>query len=82
MSDDVSAADRAAEEKRHRRWYMAARSYLEIKGVDPQGPGLHLEANELAHAFVFVANEEQAALRAENERLRQLLEGNTPSSSG
>jgi hypothetical protein len=84
MSDGViDAAVRSAEEQqRYRRWYMAALAYLGIKGVNPGGPGIHLEADELAHAFVSVANEEQAALREEIDRLRKQLAGNEPSGSG
>jgi hypothetical protein len=74
---EVDAAARAAEEQRYQRWYKAARAYLEVKGVNPRGPGIHIEADELAHAFVWVANQEQDELREENRRLRAQLEGNS-----
>ena len=66
--DVIDDAARAAEEARYQRWHTAARNMLAVKGVDPRGPGLDLEADEWAGAFVVVANEEQATMRAALDR--------------
>ncbi|MCX4816792.1 hypothetical protein OG601_47595 [Streptomyces sp. NBC_01239] len=69
--DVIHAAARAAEGERYQRWHTAALDFLSIPRSYPTGAGLKLDADEMAHAFVQVANVEQDSLRAALERYKE-----------
>ena len=70
MPEDVidNASARAAEEERYQRWHTAALNFLSIPRIYPTPAGMKLDADEMAHAFVQVANTEQKLLRARLDR--------------